>query len=310
MLGAGRDSVHVVSSRWLILLLAGCGRVAFEPLEIDAAFDPCAAERADLGAFGIPQRIAVTSTADVEDDPVLSPDGLEMYFASNRTGSVGGEDIYVARRSSPADPWTTIDLVPLLSSNANDNTPAMSSDGLEMWVVSARAGGPGNEDIWVSVRSSTTAPWPAPVLVNELSSTAQERGPAPYADDLRMVFHSTRPGGSGGTDFWESTRTSRGTAWTPPVLLSSVNTAGSELHPWLSPCGLRMFFQADRGGLGGMDFFVVERAAVTDAFGPERRLDDLSTLDYDQDIHVSRDLRHVVFSSDVSGDGELYEASR
>ena len=31
---------------------------------------------------------------------------------------------------------------------------------------------------------------------------------------------------------------------------------------------------------------------------------------YDQDIHVSRDLRYVVFSRDISGDGELYEASR
>jgi hypothetical protein len=37
-----------------------------------------------------------------------------------------------------------------------------------------------------------------------------------------------------------------------------------------------------------------------------------SALDsaFDQDIHVSRDLRYVVFSSNVSGDGELYEASR
>jgi hypothetical protein len=292
--------------------MAGCGRVAFEPvtrLEPDAE-DACAAERRDLGPFGTPRAIQATSTTDVEDDPVLSADLLELYFASNRTDSVGGQDIYVARRGDRSAPWGAVERVANVSSTNSDNTPALSSDGLELWVVSNRPGGPGGEDIFVSVRGSTTAPWPTPVLVPELSSPNLDRGPAPFADDLRMVIHSNRPGALGDTDFFETTRATRSAAWTTPVPLRTLNTPDAEIHAWLSPCGLHIFFQAARGAMSGMDFYTASRASLDDDFGPEQRIAELSTEGYDQDIHVSRDLRYVVFSSDISGDGELYEASR
>lgn len=297
-----------------LVLAVGCGRVAFEPLTRDTAepdaADACAIERQDLGPFGTPRRIAVTSTTDVEDDPVLSADTLEMYFASNRPDSAGGQDIYVARRGERSAPWTTIERVANVSSTNSDNTPAISSDGLELWIVSNRPGGTGGEDIWVSVRGTTAAPWPAPMLVPQLSSPNLDRGPAPYANDLRMVIHSNRPGTLGDSDFFESTRATRSSEWAAPVRLRTLNTPDAEIHAWMSPCGLRIFFQADRGASTGMDFYTATRASVDEDFGPEQRVDELSTAAYDQDIHVSRDLRYVVFSSDISGDGELYEASR
>jgi hypothetical protein len=297
-----------------LLVLAGCGRVAFEPVTPDTtepdAEDACAVERQNLGPFGTPRRILATSTIDVEDDPVLSADMRELYFASNRPDSVGGQDIYVARRGEPSEPWSIVERVANLSSLNNDNTPALSSDGLELWVVSNRPGGMGGEDIWVSVRGSTTAPWPAPMLVPQLSSPNLDRGPAPFANDLRMVMHSNRPGTLGDTDFFETTRATRSAAWVTPVPLRTLNTPDAEIHAWMSPCGLRIFFQADRGALSGMDFYTASRASIDEDFGPEERIEELSTRAYDQDIHVSRDLRHVVFSSDISGDGELYEASR
>lgn len=296
-----------------MLALVGCGRVAFDPephaLDADAA-DACAAERMDLGPFGPPHRIESLATKETDDDPVLSADGLELYFASNRADSIGGQDIYVARRASTSDDWGMVERVANLSSVDTDNTPALSTDGLEMWIVSNRTGGIGGEDIWVSVRGDRAAPWPTPLLVPDLSSMNLDRGPAPFANDLRMVFHSNRPGTRGDTDFFETSRTNRSAAWSPPVPLRTLNTPQAEIHAWLGPCGLRIYYQADRGLASGMDFYTASRAQVDDDFGPAQRVDELSTMAYDQDIHVSRDLRTVVFASDVGGDSDLYEASR
>ena len=52
--------------------------------------------------FGSPQPIPGLNTGDEEREPTLSPDGSELYFASNRPGTLGGLDFYrVAVLSGP-----------------------------------------------------------------------------------------------------------------------------------------------------------------------------------------------------------------
>ena len=46
----------------------------------------------------------VNSTA-MDRGPAISKDGLSLYFASNRLGSFGGEDIYVSQRETRDDEW-------------------------------------------------------------------------------------------------------------------------------------------------------------------------------------------------------------
>src|SRR5262249_22306672 len=64
-------------------------------------FDIYIAERPGTGTFGAPTRIVELATASAETLPVLSEDKLTIYFLSDRTGGVGGSDIWVARRSMP-----------------------------------------------------------------------------------------------------------------------------------------------------------------------------------------------------------------
>lgn len=56
--------------------------------------------------------------------PELSPDGLSLYFASNRTGGFGATDIYVARRAGPDQPWG-----PAANLGAVVNTPGIDAPG-------------------------------------------------------------------------------------------------------------------------------------------------------------------------------------
>ena len=46
----------------------------------------------------------VNSTS-MDRAPAISKDGLSLYFASNRLGGFGGEDIYVSQRETRDDEW-------------------------------------------------------------------------------------------------------------------------------------------------------------------------------------------------------------
>src|SRR6185436_14302649 len=47
------------------------------------------------------------NTPSADQSPALSPDGLSLYFASDRPGTLGGVDLWVSRRASHHSPWGT-----------------------------------------------------------------------------------------------------------------------------------------------------------------------------------------------------------
>ncbi|MFT3695413.1 MAG: hypothetical protein QM831_19925 [Kofleriaceae bacterium] len=296
---------------WL-LVLVGCGRLEFAERAGDSNTeeDACAAELVDLGAWSTPQAIVALNTTASEDDPAPSDDGLEMFFTSNRTGSMGKADIWRSTRASIDESWGVPELVPELSSTANENTPELSHDALTMYFASDRD--TPNDDIYVATRVDRMSPWSTPVPVTELNSMAIDRAPSLWNGDHAMIFHSLRAGGVGDEDFYMTQRLEPGDPWQPPTLLGSPpNTAGHELRGWMSPCGLELDYEADRGADPLPDFYVVRRTNVLDGFGPEQKISELSTAGVvDQDLRLSPDRHHAYFASTPGADGDLYEAVR
>src|SRR6478736_4212174 len=47
---------------------------------------------------------AVVNSSVTDSGPALSPDGLSLFFYSNRTGGLGANDIWVTRRPTVNDP--------------------------------------------------------------------------------------------------------------------------------------------------------------------------------------------------------------
>jgi DNA-binding CsgD family transcriptional regulator len=74
---------------------------------------------------------ALSTTAD-DRMPNVSRDGLTIVFASNRTdldGEHGDFDVYVASRSSTAEPWSqTVNLGPNVNMAAAETRPSLSAD--------------------------------------------------------------------------------------------------------------------------------------------------------------------------------------
>lgn len=100
--------------------------------------------------FNPPARIVELATAYEEGDPVLSMDGLTLYFRSNApAGPLRGHNIYVATRAAASLPWGAPALVPNVNSALEDGPRALSTDGCRLYISSDRNG---TNDVFVATR--------------------------------------------------------------------------------------------------------------------------------------------------------------
>jgi outer membrane protein OmpA-like peptidoglycan-associated protein len=83
--------------------------------------------------------------------------------------------------------------------------------------------------------------------------------PALSPDGNTLYFISDKPGGSGGTDLYKSTKSinkNNEEEWSAPESLGSViNTAGNEMFPYVHKDGSLYFSSDAHNGLGGLDIF-------------------------------------------------------
>lgn len=108
-----------------------------------------------LTAFGFaPARLVPgLNTALNEARPNLRPAGLEIVFDSNRPGTLGGQDIYTANRSSVSEHWSEpANLGPVVNTAAMETRASFSWEGISLYFGSNRPGGEGSTDIYVSTR--------------------------------------------------------------------------------------------------------------------------------------------------------------
>jgi len=132
----------------------------------------------------------------------ISPDGLELYFMSTRSGGYGGFDFYVSRRATTNDPWgDPVNLGAVVNSAYNEDGTGLSPDGLLLLFddnASPRPGGYGGGDMWMSRRASLADPWQTPVnLGPKVNGPGLEFLPRISLDGRTLYFwssgSSTRP---------------------------------------------------------------------------------------------------------------------
>ena len=225
-------------------------------------YDIWVSQRASVDdPWGPPQNLGPTiNTAASEGRPLLSVDGHRLYFTSDRPGEYGGNDIYVTRRHNKRDDfaWRTPEnLGPGVNSFASDHNGSLFEDdetgATTFYFESDRLG---TFDIFASTLQADETFGPA-VLVEELSSPANDRRPMVRRDGLEMFLVSNRPGsilnpvGASSLDLWVSTRTSTSDPWSPPENVDPfgakyINTRMHEGGPGLSFDGTILYFHAAR----------------------------------------------------------------
>jgi len=114
------------------------------------------------GSYGPRAPVVELNSTSVDRQPAIRRDGLEIFFASDRTGSLGALDLWVSTRASTSDPWLTpVNLGPVVNGTQVDARPALSFDGTTLYFQSTRPGavgcssptGPCVFDLWVTMRT-------------------------------------------------------------------------------------------------------------------------------------------------------------
>ena len=168
-------------------------------------FDLYVTHRNEKGEpFGEPRPLALNTAAD-ESSPTISSDGLLLYFLSNRGGSLGGYDIWLAWRSSDDEEFGAVEpLGQPISSPQDEWAPFLSLDGSTLFFG---RGDPA--DLWMARRTSPDAPFSVPTLLGPaVSSVASEYAASVTSDwpstGAKLYFISCR---GASCDIWEATWT-------------------------------------------------------------------------------------------------------
>jgi len=134
--------------------------------------------------------------------PWISPDGLELYFRSIRSGGYGGFDIYVARRATTNDTWGEAEnLGPVVNSAYAENYFSLSPDGLLLLFsgqpmnVAPRPGGYGKSDIWMTWRASISSPWQEPTNLGSCVNSSMHEIMPRISPDGSTLYFTTASGG-------------------------------------------------------------------------------------------------------------------
>jgi len=298
---------------------------------------------AEFSEWSEPERLDISTTAFAEITPAISTDGHSLYFASQRTGTVGSNDIWVSHRASVNDPWGVPEnLGEPVNSIVLEVGPSLSVNGQQLFFSSNRpssadevgvcgggaATAPRNfcdNDIYMSKRvcGSDGCRWGAPENLGPgVNTPLFEGGQAFWGGSIYFNRGSTAnplagapdPGPPGdiyasrlGLEVTPGEGASFEFGTAEPV--AELNSASVDQRPAFSIDGREVFFTSARSGTP--DIWVSRRRTILSPWSAPARLSVINT-DNAQELHpaLSADGTTLYFSSNRAGSPDLYVSRR
>jgi hypothetical protein len=342
--GDERGVVRVARPAFLVALLAlwGCGRINYDAVPLTSggpAIDALAPPEMDgdvrppppsdvapetlaedggpaictSGAFTAPSLVEIEGLDPDLYGPRLSADGSTLWLSQTKGTPFKDEDIWTVQRAAAGGAhFDRPARVDVLASAAFDGGPFQSADGLEILFSSARVGGAGSRDLWISRRLSTMAAWGIPTALSDVNSSNDEQNPALSGDGLVLFFSSDREGTKGREDIYTAFRTGRGARFSNPVRMAELSSGNKDGAPFVTADSLTIYFTSNRaGGRGGIDLWSATRSSRVLPFSPPAPLANVNSSFHDDDPAISADGRELYFSSNRDGkDFRIYRATR
>jgi Tol biopolymer transport system component len=191
--------------------------------------------------------VAFTASNYAEADPCFAPDG-RLYFISNRPiDSKDTTDDYNIWNVTllPDSTWSEALNVEEVNSDSNEYYVSFSENE-NLYFASSRAGGFGEEDIYVSKKADQGKYATPENLGPTINTLKSEYDPAISPKEDLLIFTSSRRGDSfGGADLYYSKNNSAKT-WLESIHLNEkINTKSREYCPYFSPDGKFFFFTSE-----------------------------------------------------------------
>lgn len=207
------------------------------------------------------------NTDAAEYAPVVTGDEETMLFTYRGPESTGGlrdmndkpnqygfyyEDIFMTKKVNGK--WQKPESIGENNTESNDAVIALSNDGQQLFIF--RANETDGGDIYVSTLNGS-AFGVAEKLRGDINTSSWEGSISLSGDQKHVVFASERPGGNGGKDLYQSTKSEDG-SWGPARNLgNNINTALDEDAPFLHPDGRTLVFSSKgHNSMGEFDIFL------------------------------------------------------
>jgi len=287
----------VIAAVLAVTSCAACGRIGFDSRdEAHADAEDTGSFRCDPGApFGAPVRIDELASAAHEGGLRLMPDELSGYVTSDRDGAPA---VYWVSRSDRDTPFA-IEPVPALALAAQ---PALAGDGT--FILFERSG-----DIWIAARTAAAAFGAIGVAI-DLSSGQRDADPFVQATDDDIYLASSRDSGDAANgDLYHALRV--GSSFVVPARIAELASSFDEGAPVIAADGLALYFRSNRPSAhGGTNIFVSHRADVDAAWQTPELVAGVSSDANDEPSWLSGDGCRLYLTSDRSGAGDVFVATR
>ena len=196
---------------------------------------------------------AVNTPEGDEFSPVLSADGMTLYFgASGRRDNLAGQDVFVSNQKNGQ--WSPPELVAALSGEGNQIPLSMTADGRQiLLLVNAR--------LHLSIRKGGDWSKPEPLQFPGIPIM----GKGVFSPDGNMIALEGAFSAGGALtppdiDIFVVQREANGQWGAPVALGADINTEGQEGNPYFAADGKTLYYTSTGfPGLGKSDVFVSYR---------------------------------------------------
>jgi Tol biopolymer transport system component len=260
-----------------------------------------------FGPWMAPEPVVDLTLPDLDHyGPSLTNEPAVLFFS---VGVGEEEDIWRATRESPSDPFSGAMAVPEVNTDTMDGTPYITPDGQTLWFASTRPGGLGGRDIWMA--EGGVNGFAAAVNVSEINSDGLEHLPSMTADGLVVFFGSDRAT-PGSEDIFTAVREGTDMPFGEPTLVEELNSDDYDSSPAITPDGLTLYFTSTREAVDvTTDIFVATRASRGDPFGEPAVVEELNSLDSDEDPRLAPSRLEIFFASNRdTGEFQIWHAQR
>lgn len=200
--------------------------------------------------------------------------------------------------SADAAPFSNVTLVSLGAFSGEDD-PTLTPDMLEIYFER-------NGNLYYSVRSTVTDPWPAAQEVPNVNTSSTETTPE-ITPDGRELYYSS--GQLGNYDIYVSVRADRQAPWGVGTLLPSLTTPSEDYCPTPATDTV-MYLTNTVPRIGGQDIWRSTRANTTTDWSAPQLVDTASTaaLDTEPWVDATETVMYVV--ADHGAGRDIFIATR
>jgi OOP family OmpA-OmpF porin len=200
----------------------------------------------------------------------ISMDGNSLVFVGcGKPDGLGSCDIYISKKVNGV--WSTpVNLGPAINSATWDSHPSLSADGRTLYFVSARKGGYGKEDIYISHLNDRDEWMPAFNAGPSINTAGTEFSPFIHADGTTLYFSSNGWMGLGGLDIFYTIGAD--TSWSKPKNLGyPLNTNLNDETLFITVDGKKGYYSRFKGeSINYNSGILMYEFDVPDSFKPEK----------------------------------------